>query len=98
VTLGHPKPSKTQICYENVNVNTLAMPCGHALHRLSWHDFCVNAVVREGRVCQDDLSGGVCNEVVTEDEMTRALEAGSTGASSGAVAELLVLLPELEKS
>jgi hypothetical protein len=34
----------------------------------------------------DDLSGGVCNEVVTEDEMTRALEAGSTGTSSGAVA------------
>jgi hypothetical protein len=33
------------------------------------------------RVCQDDLSGGVCNEVVTEDEMTRALEAGSTGVA-----------------
>jgi hypothetical protein len=49
-----------------------------------WHDFCVNAV-REGPVCvKTTCPGGVCNEVVTEDEMTRALEAGSTGTSSGA--------------
>jgi hypothetical protein len=93
VTLVTPNPPRREICYENVDANnTLAMPCGHALYRLSWHDFCVNAV-REGPVCvKTTCPGGVCNEVVTEDEMTRALEAGSTGTSSGAVAERLVLL------
>jgi ariadne-1 len=98
---GHsvaPKPSKTcEICYENVDANnTLAMPCGHAFCIDCWHDFCVNAV-REGPVCvKTTCPEASCNEVVTEDEMTRALEARSSSGAAGA-GTITTPSPELEK-
>lgn len=80
------KSSSCEICYEDDVGNKLAMPCGHSFCIDCWHDFCVNAV-REGPVCvKATCPHAGCTEVVTEDEMKRALEAGAG-----------VAVPELQK-
>ena len=60
------------ICYDEV-VKKLAMPCGHAFCLDCWHDFCDNAV-KEGMSCVSvTCPEAKCSEVVTEDEMIKAL-------------------------
>jgi len=51
----------------------LAMPCGHAFCYDCWNDFCVNAI-KDGPACvKTTCPQAGCPEVVTEDEMTKAL-------------------------
>lgn len=67
------------ICYDEDVGNMLAMPCGHAFCHECWYDFCDNAV-KEGPVCvQTTCPQAHCREVVTEEEMEKALGTGSPG-------------------
>jgi len=74
------KTTECGICYEDDVDTMLAMPCGHAFCLECWYDFCVNAV-REGPSCvQTTCPEASCNEVVTEEEIERALAAAGTAA------------------
>lgn len=68
-----PSGEKTcQICYED-NENMYGMPCGHAFCLDCWYEFCENAI-NEGPNCvMTTCPQAECSEVVTEEEMKRAL-------------------------
>jgi len=66
------KMSTCEICYDEVS-DMLAMPCGHAFCYECWNDFCVNAI-NDGPACvKTTCPQAGCPEVVTEEEMTKAL-------------------------
>ena len=62
------------ICYDDFDRSQMmSMPCGHEFCMDCWYDFCVNAV-NEGPSCVNTTCPQAsCTEVVTEEEMARAL-------------------------
>jgi len=70
----NPKDDNTcPICYDDADA-MLSMPCGHAFCQECWYDFCVNAVDEEGPSCVSTTCPQAgCTEVVTEEEMAKAL-------------------------
>mmetsp|Transcript_12300 Transcript_12300/g.16108 ORF Transcript_12300/g.16108 Transcript_12300/m.16108 type:complete len:510 (+) Transcript_12300:267-1796(+) len=75
---GHAVESKTKrtdcaICYDDECDLMMAMSCGHSFCMECWYDFCDNAV-NEGPVSvRTTCPQAQCNEIVTEEEMGRAL-------------------------
>lgn len=74
--------SKTcSICFDDTD-RMLSMPCGHEFCLDCWSDFCTNAV-QEGPSCVGvTCPQASCPEVVTEDEMTAALQKMNVNNSS----------------
>jgi len=85
---GHQKGARAvdgmqtcAICFDDTT-NMLAVPCGHAFCFDCWKSFCENAV-EDGHSCVlQTCPQAKCTEIVTEEEMTKAL-----GDSSPALAK-----------
>ena len=72
-------PCKTRlitcpICYDDFSPEQMmSMPCGHQFCLDCWHDFCDNAVNEGPASVNTTCPHAQCQEVVTEEEMSRAL-------------------------
>lgn len=78
---GHSKrpisANKTcPICYDEVD-DMYPMPCGHAFCLNCWDNFCQNAVNDGPNCVLTTCPNAKCTEIVTEEEMKRALGEGS---------------------
>ncbi|KAL7573157.1 hypothetical protein ACA910_018821 [Epithemia clementina (nom. ined.)] len=71
---GAPTHLDCAICYEDYEADSMmAMPCGHQFCLDCWYDFCDNAVQEGPAAVNTTCPQATCPEVVTEEEMVRAL-------------------------
>mmetsp|Transcript_110043 Transcript_110043/g.318120 ORF Transcript_110043/g.318120 Transcript_110043/m.318120 type:complete len:496 (-) Transcript_110043:110-1597(-) len=58
------------ICYDEMEGEKLAMPCGHEFCMDCWHEFFANAIQDEGATCvRKTCPQAGCDEIVTEEEV-----------------------------
>jgi len=75
------KPGRADcaICYDDFDTSEMmSMACGHQFCMECWHDFCDNAINEGPASVHTTCPNAQCREVVTEEEMSRALGSNSS--------------------